>query len=262
MASHAQVSDPPRLPLSGVVIARNEGDRIGRCVASLSEICSEVIVLDSGSDDDTAMVATAAGARIEQQSWLGFAAQKNAAIARATQPWVLLLDADEWLDPATAPTLRALFAGGEFERADVWRLSRRTHFLGTPLNHGGWGDEGVERLFRNDLRYLPADVHERLDLHGRRVARAQVRIEHDTARSLAEYRAKLARYAALWARQKHAEGRRAGVLAAPLHAAGHGLKNYLLRVGFLDGATARTFHGLHVRYVFDKYRALQRLGRR
>ena len=262
MASLPAPAPPVRLPLSGVVIAKNEGDRIGGCVASLAALCSEVIVLDSGSDDDTAGVATAAGARVEQQPWLGFAAQKNAAIARATQPWVLLLDADEWLDPATTPILRTLFASGAVERADVWRLSRRTHFLGAPLNHGGWGDEGVERLFRNDLRYRPADVHERLDLRGRRVERLRARIEHDTARSLAEYRAKLARYAALWARQKHAEGRRAGVLAAPLHAASHGLKNYVLRGGFLDGAMARRFHGLHVRYVFDKYRALRGLGRR
>ena len=253
--------DRAQLPVSGVVIANNEGDRIGRCVASLAAICSEVIVLDSGSDDDTAAVARAAGARVEQQPWLGFAAQKNAAIARAVQPWVLLLDADEWLDPAALPTLRAAFASGDVERADVWRLSRRTRFLGTPLNHGGWGTEGVERLFRNELRYLPAAVHERLDLRGHRVARLRARIEHDTARSLTEYRTKLARYAALWARQKYAEGRRAGALAAPLHATSYWLKNYLLRGGFLDGAAARTFHAVHACYVFDKYRALRRLGR-
>ena len=155
-----------KLPVSGVVIAKNEGDRIARCVASLAAVCGEVIVLDSGSSDDTVVVATAAGARVEQQPWLGFAAQKNAVIARASQPWVLLLDADEWLDPDDLPKLRALFASGEVERADVWRLPRRTHFLGTPLNHGGWGREQVERLFRPDLRYQPSAVHEKL---GRRV---------------------------------------------------------------------------------------------
>src|SRR5690606_29127681 len=134
------------LPVSGVVIARDEGDRIGRCVASLAALCREVIVLDSGSRDDTVAVATAAGARVEQQDWLGFAAQKNAAIARATQPWVLLLDADEWLGADAAQRLRALFADGAVERADAWRLPRRTHYLGTALDHGGWGREWVERL--------------------------------------------------------------------------------------------------------------------
>lgn len=248
------------LPLSGVVIAKDEGDRIGRCVASLAAVCSEVRVLDSGSTDATVAEAQAAGAQVRQQPWLGFAAQKNAAIHAATQPWVLLLDADEWLAPDAAPALRKLFADGGVDRADVWELQRRTRFLGTALDHGGWGREPVARLFRNDLRYLPAQVHERLDLHGRRVARLRARIEHDTARSLDEYRDKLARYAELWARQKHREGRRAGKMSAPLHATGYWLKNYLLRGGFLDGAMARTYHRCHAHYVHDKYARLRALG--
>ncbi len=246
-----------KLPLSGVVIAKNEADRIGRCVASLAAVCDEVVVLDSGSEDATAAVATAAGARVEQQPWLGFAAQKNAAIARATQPWVLLLDADEWLGDGAADELRALFASGEVERADVWRLLRRTHFLGASLDHGGWGREKVERLFRPGLRYRPADVHEKLDLKGQRTATLDARIEHDTARSYDEYAAKLQRYAQLWAKQKRAAGRRAGPLSAPLHAAAYWIKNYLLRGGFLDGAMARRYHALHARYVYDKYRLLR-----
>ncbi|TWI01685.1 (heptosyl)LPS beta-1,4-glucosyltransferase [Luteimonas cucumeris] len=246
-----------KLPISGVVIAKNEADRIGRCVASLVSVCTEVIVLDSGSDDATAAVAVAAGARVEQQPWLGFAAQKNAAIARASQPWVLLLDADEWLGDGAAEALRDLFADGEVERADVWRLLRRTRFLGATLDHGGWGREKVERLFRPSLRYLPADVHEKLDLAGQHVALLDARIEHDTARSHEEYAAKLQRYAQLWARQKRAAGRRAGPLSAALHATAYWLKNYLLRGGFLDGAMAYRYHALHARYVYDKYRLLR-----
>lgn len=247
-----------RLPISGVVIAKNEADRIGACVRSLAAVCAEVRVLDSGSTDDTAAVARSAGAEVVHQDWLGFAGQKNAAIAGARQPWVLLLDADEWLGDGAEAALRALFASGRVERADVWRLQRRTRFLGRPLEHGGWGREAVERLFRPDLRYLPAQVHERLDTAGRRVADAAIRIEHDTARSAAEYRAKLDRYAELWAAQKRAAGRRAGPGAALLHAAAYWLKNFLLRGGFLDGAAGRRYHALHTRYVYRKYRALRR----
>lgn len=249
-----------KLPLSGVVIAKNEGDRIGRCVASLVPVCREVVVLDSGSTDDTAAAAEAAGARVVQQPWLGFADQKNAAIVQAKQPWVLLLDADEWLDDGAAGALRALFASGAVERADVWRLPRRTHYLGTTLDHGGWGREPVERLFRPDMRYLPAQVHEKLELGGRRVASVDARIEHDTARSDAEYAAKLDRYAALWAEQRRATGKHAGALAAPLHALAHWLKNYILRGGFLDGGSAPRYHYLHARYVFRKYALLRARG--
>lgn len=255
------VTSSEALPLSGVVIAYNEADRIGRCVESLVAVCREVIVLDSGSTDATAAIATAAGARVEQQDWLGFAAQKNAAIARASQPWVLLLDADEWLDTNAIAALRAHFSSGAVEQADVWRLPRRTHYLGTVLNHGGWGREWVERLFRPQLRYLPAQVHEKLDLDGKRIGKFDARIEHDTARNDAEYVAKLARYAQLWAQQKQAAGKYANVFSAPSHALAYWLKNYLLRGGFLDGGNAHRYHRLHTRYVWNKYlrlRALQR----
>lgn len=244
-------------PVTGVVIAKNEGDRIGRCVASLAPLCFEVIVMDSQSDDDTVAIAEAAGARVVQQAWLGFAAQKNAVIALAQTPWVLLLDSDEWLADGADDAIRKIFADGRVEQADVWSLLRRTHYLGTALNHGGWGKEKVARLFRNDLRYKPASVHEALDLTGKRVATLDARIEHDTARSDDEYAAKLQRYARLWAAQRHAAGKRAGAFAAPLHAAAHWLKNYILRGGFLDGGHARRYHALHTRYVFDKYRLLR-----
>lgn len=250
-----------KLSVTGVVIAKNEGDRIGRCVASLVPLCSEVIVMDSQSTDDTVATATQAGARVVQQSWLGFAAQKNAVIALAQTPWVLLLDSDEWLADGATDVIRATFAKDRVDQADAWNLLRRTHYLGTALNHGGWGKEKVARLFRNDLRYKPASVHEALDLNGKRVATLDARIEHDTARSDDEYATKLHRYATLWAQQRHAQGRQAGTIAAPLHAAAYWLKNYVLRGGFLDGGTAARYHALHARYVFEKYRALRELAR-
>lgn len=252
---------PSSLPLSGVVITCNEADRIERCVASMRELCAEVLVIDSGSSDDTVAVARAAGARVEHQEWLGFSGQKNTAISLAANPWVLLLDADEWLAPSTSPRIRQLFESGKVERADVWRLPRRTRFLGHTLQFGGWGNEWLERLFRRDCRYLPALVHERLDLRGKRVRRVKARIEHDTARSLAEYRAKLDRYATLSAHQKLEAGRVATPLDRYIHAAAYWLKNYILRGGFIDGRVGFVYHGLHTRYVYDKYDRLWRLQR-
>jgi (heptosyl)LPS beta-1,4-glucosyltransferase len=249
------------LPLAGVVITRNEADRIARCVHSLAAVCAEVWVLDSGSTDATVEVARAAGAIVRQQEWLGFAAQKNAVIALATQPWVILLDADEWLADGAAERLRALFAR-DVESADVWELRRRTHYLGAVLRFGGWGNEKVKRLFRNDLRFKPGHVHEKMDVAGRRVRVSDVRMEHDTARNAAEYRAKLDRYAQLSAEQAHAQGRRATALAPALHAVAYVVKTVLLRGGFFDGPGAWRYHAEHVRYVWSKYERLRTWGNR
>jgi len=251
----------PDLPaLSGVVITRNEADRIARCLASLMPICREVIVLDSGSSDETVAIARRLGARVEQQDWLGFAAQKNAAIALATQPWVLLLDADEWLQPAAQQRLRALFATG-VERADCWLLLRRTHFLGRAMRGGSFAREPVQRLFRAHLRHAIRPVHEFLDVTGSRVARSDILLEHDTARDADEYWRKLQGYAQLWAREQAAQGRTAwrgrGMLAATAYA----VKNLLLRAGVIDGPRGWQFHALHMRYAALKYRLLREQSR-
>lgn len=259
MNSAADLKEKP--PLSGVVVAKNEGDRIGRCITSLMPVCREVIVLDSGSTDDTIAIARALGARVEHRDWDGFARQKNAAIERATQPWVILLDADEWLEPAAQDALRKLFAG-DIEQADVWRLLRRTHWLGTPMRHGSFAREAIERLFRNDLRHADVPVHEYLDTTGRTVRRSDVALEHDTARNTGEYRAKLEKYALLWAEDRAARGKTAWPGRGLLAASAYALKNLILQGGALDGKAGIAFHREHMRYVALKYRLLRELSRR
>ena len=248
---------PEPLPLSGVVIAKNEADRIERALLSMRGVCAEVIVLDSGSDDDTVAVARAAGARVEHQQWLGFAAQKNAAMARATQPWLLLLDADEWLLDDAQIKLRELFASGRIEQADAWRLLRINWFLGTRLHH----PEKQVRLVRAGQRYLPMKIHEAPDLAGKRVADSAIAIGHNTARTLAQHRAKLKRYAQLWAEQKFEQGKRCSAIAPWTHAIAYWLKAYALRGAWREGRAGWQYHACRARGVIDKYRNLRALWR-
>lgn len=252
-------SQDAKLPLSAVVITKNEADRIGRCVASLLPVCAEVIVLDSGSSDDTVAIARSLGARVEHRDWDGFARQKNAAIALASQAWVILLDADEWLEADAQHALRRLFAG-ELESADVWLLQRRTHWLGQPMQYGSFSREPIERLFRSHLRHADLPVHEYLDTQGHVVRASHIRLEHDTARNAQEYREKLARYAALWAKSR--QGKRGGTMRGLLAASAYALKNLILRGGILDGSKGLAFHREHMRYTALKYRLLAQKPRR
>ena len=247
------MTDP--LPLSGVVITLNEADRIARCVASMTAICDDVLVLDSGSTDGTIDIARGLGARVEHRDWDDFARQKNAAIERARHRWVLLLDADEWLEPEAQDRVRALFAG-ELEQADCWLLLRRTHFLGHAMRAGSFAREPVHRLFRAHLRHGLVPVHEFLDVTGQRVRRSDIVLEHDTARSATEYWSKLQRYARLWAQSRAARSR-PGPLRGPVSAATYLLKNLVLRGGLLDGRAGVRFHWLHARYAALKYRILR-----
>lgn len=243
---------PSNLPLSGVVITKNEADRIARCVTSMRTLCHEVIVLDSGSSDATVSIARDLGARVEHLDWQGFARQKNAAIALASEPWILLLDADEWLEAPAQERLRALFAT-DIERADVWLLRRRTHFLGHAMRAGSFAREPVHRLFRAHLRHGLRQVHEYLDVAGARVCISDIALEHDTARSADEYWGKLQRYAQLWADEQRGHGRSASIWRGALAAFAYLLKNLVLRLGLIDGPRGWKFHWLHARYAKRKY---------
>jgi (heptosyl)LPS beta-1,4-glucosyltransferase len=252
------MADP--LPLSGVVITFNEADRIERCLRSMLAVCADVTVVDSQSTDGTPDIARRLGARVVDQPWLGFGRQKNLAIEQATQPWVLLLDADEWLEADALADLRALFASGALDHADVFTLPRRTHFLGTVMRFGSFAREPVHRLFRAHCRHEESPVHERFITEGLRERASTVRMEHDTARNAEEYWRKLQRYAALWAEERAAHGKRAGRGRGVAAATAYLLKNLVLRGGLLDGPGAWRFHALHARYAALKYDRLRALA--
>src|SRR5487761_1912185 len=117
------------LPLTLAVITHNEADNIARCLDSVP-FAAEKLVVDSGSDDDTVAIAQAHGARVVRLDWLGFGPQRNFATTQCSHPWILVLDADEYLSPELAAELQqrlpALMAGD----APAAYLRRRTIYMG------------------------------------------------------------------------------------------------------------------------------------
>lgn len=94
------------LPLSVCMIVRNESHHLPKALASVKGIASEIVVVDTGSIDDTVSIATAMGAKVLYFEWIDdFAAARNTAIAAATQPWILSLDADQQLASDSASVL-------------------------------------------------------------------------------------------------------------------------------------------------------------
>src|SRR5690349_12536313 len=94
------------LPLSVAVVTLNEEKNLPRCLESVRELAREIVVIDSGSTDATAQIAAQFGAIFQTQPWLGFLGQKNVALQRCSQPWVLTLDADEVVSPELAESIR------------------------------------------------------------------------------------------------------------------------------------------------------------
>lgn len=244
--------------LSLVVIAKNEEDRIERCLRSVP-FAAESIVLDSGSEDRTVEVARRCGARVEQTDWPGHVAQKNRALALASQPWILSLDADEWLEPEAARAVQAAIANPE--GAIAFRLARCNEWLGTRIRHGRWYPDRKVRVVRTGAgRWVGHDPHDQLLVEGP-VRDLQGDIGHIPYRSYQEHLDTIDRYTAIHARSLHERGVRARWWDVALRPPFHFVDAFLLKRGFLDGRPGLTLARLGARHTRLKWRRLAELER-
>lgn len=239
--------------LSVAIIARNEAHRIARCLQSVS-FADQIVVLDSGSTDDTVAIARGLGADVEvTPDWPGFGPQKNRALARCRYRWVLSIDADEQVsDALAAEILRVLReAPAEATVAGYW-LRRSSRYCGQVIRHGLWGNDRVLRLFeRQRGRFTDARVHESLVCDGETRVLEGILV-HDSVDSPEDARSKARRYAFLGAEALRARGR-GGSLQGGVHAGWSFVRGYLLRAGFLDGRFGLTLARLNAAGTFWKY---------
>ena len=252
----------PRAGLSACVIARDEADRIGDCLASLAW-CDEIVVVDSHSADRTREIAAAAGARVLERDWPGYAAQKNFATAQAAHDWVLCIDADERVSPPLRAEIEVLRESG-FPTAAGFEISRRAFYLGRWIRHGTWFPDWSVRLY--DRRrgawksHRAHPVHERVELDGRS-RRLRHSLLHVPYRSFADHLRTIDHYTTLIAEGLHASGRRARTTDLVLRPPAGFLRFYVWKLGFLDGWRGLLLAYLHAHYVRMKYAKLLVLER-
>ncbi len=241
-------------PVSVTIVARDEADRIAEAVTSAAW-ADEVLVLDSGSTDDTVARATAAGARVVVEPWRGYGIQKNCAADLALHPWVLSLDADERVDASLARAIEELLDDDHGPAA--FRVRRRNCYDGCQLRHWPWGwDEPVRFYDRRRARFSERIVHESVHFEGR-AGRLRGMIEHLGARSVEEYRRRQECYARLGAQQAEAEGRRARGFDPALHSTAAFLRVWLIRGGLLNGMVGTRYALASARGTALKYRLLR-----
>jgi glycosyltransferase involved in cell wall biosynthesis len=244
-----------KLPLSVVIIARNEELRLRDCLRSVAALTDEVVVVvDACSTDGTAEVARAAGARVLVRAWTGFSDQKNFGQEAARHDWILSLDADERVTPALAASIRSAWAAGP--ACDAYAIRFHSHFAGVRVCFGAWNPEYHVRLFdRRKFQWSCAEVHEGLEgVAGARVGRLDGAILHFTVDSGAQLAAKTDRYSALFAEKLRRQGRRPGWEKVWLNPPWRFVRDYLLRGGLLDGRIGFVIAWESARYTHLKYR--------
>ena len=258
------------MEITAVIITLNEERNIGRCLASLQGVADEVVVVDSGSADATPRLCAEAAdrhpslhLRFVQHPWQGYDGQKNYANSLASHPWILSIDADEALSPALQECLVALkkrYADTPPEETEVFDMNRLNNHCGHWIRHSGWYPDRKTRLFHRDMAMWDGSVHEELRF-ARTVCHTLLDgdLLHYTYYSIADHAARQIRYATLAAEKAHSQGKRArkgDVWAKP---AWTFFRNYILRLGILDGHAGFLVCRMSAFYTFLKYSILKEL---
>lgn len=240
------------IPLSVLIITYNEESNIEACLKSVP-FAKEIIVIDSGSTDNTVAIAQRYTPHVTITDWPGDGPQKQRALALATQEWVLILDADEQVSSALAKEL-AIICTNKQPTISGYDIPYQSFYFGHAIRFGDWQGEKHLRLFNRSQGFISPDVvHCQVKLTGPK-ARAQGKIIHHPFQSLDLMLHKMNVYSTESAKHKFKQKKQATLFTAMSHSFWCFIRGYILKLGFLDGKAGfmlafSNAHGTYYRYL-------------
>lgn len=218
-----------KLPLSVFIITKNEGDRVGRAIRSVQGLSDDIVVVDSGSTDDTMQVAEALGARVSFNPWKGYGPQKCHAETLCDHPWLLNLDADEAVTPELAAEIRALF-GQSVPPLSCYAIDIRMVLPHEAVPRHFAASNRVKRLYdRRKAGFKDSPVHDSVVVREGKTGNLRAPIHHRSFRGLFHEVEKINRYSTMQAEDLFAKGKQPSALRLIFEPFGAFLKAYVLR---------------------------------
>lgn len=233
--AHEQICKPlGSLSLTVAIIAHNEEDRLPSTLSMIEDIASEIIVINSVSTDKTIDVARAYGAKVYTEEFKGFVDQKNSLIPKCTKDWILFLDADEVINEELKS---AIVKAISEDSQSAYEINRFTFFLGKTMKHT-WQPNFRLRLVRRDAdpKWCGVLVHESLKVKdGVKIEKMPGHIIHYSFRDIADFFTRQMRYAKMSAKSYEIKGKKASLFKMLLNPMVSFIKQYFIKLGFLDG---------------------------
>ncbi|MCJ8166882.1 glycosyltransferase family 2 protein [Pontibacter sp. E15-1] len=242
--------------ISAVIICKDEEQFIAGAIESLLW-ADEVLLVDSYSTDDTLRIAGQYPVRVLQRPFDNYSRQRNWAIEQTTQPWVLMLDADERIPADLQQEFQQLLEGTPAHAA--YKIHRKNFFMGRQVRYSGWQNDAVTRLFdKTQCRYTDKQVHEELVVPGS-IGKLRHRMLHYTYRNLPHFLAKWDQYSSLSAQDKAKKTGKVTLFHLAIKPMVRFLKQYFLKLGILDGRIGFIIAYLAASSVFMRYLKIWRL---
>jgi glycosyltransferase involved in cell wall biosynthesis len=246
------------MAITAVIITKNEAHIIGTTLATLAGVVNQIIIVDSGSTDNTVEICKTFGATIIETTWDGYGANKNKGIDAAANDWILNIDADEALDGTLKQSIKQLQLK---DLNTVYKFKFKNFFCGKHIRFGEWAGDWHVRLFnRQTIKWNNAAVHEALTINNKTLVVAlQGNILHYTTTDLNEYKNKTLTYAQLNAKKYFLQGKKANFIKLYIAPIFTFLQHYIFRLGFLDGKQGFVIAKTTAWYTHLKYNYLKQM---
>jgi glycosyltransferase involved in cell wall biosynthesis len=222
------------IKLSVVIITLNEEKNIARCIKSVAPIADEVLVVDSYSSDNTKTICHELGVTFVEHPFDNFVAQKNFADQSAQYNHILSIDADEELSEELLASIKKV---KENFAADAYEFNRLNNYCGKWIKHSGWYPDRKLRLYdRTKGRWGGVKIHEKIEMQaGTTTAFLKGNLLHYSYTSIQDHISQANRFSTLGAESSINKGRKANLIKVVLFPFWRFIRNYLLKLGFLDG---------------------------
>ena len=247
----------PLAPLTAVIITKDEASNISRCLNSLRMVAEEVVVIDSGSTDDTIAIARELGARVISTEWKGYAQTKNFGNSLASNDWILSIDADEVISPELAGEILNL----KLTQGKAYRFNRLNNFFGQWIKYSGWFPDWKIRIFDRRTAYWVGEyVHEKLKFSEPiRIQKMEGLLYHFSYQSHQDHWNRIELYSSLSAAELFANRVKPTWIKQKGGPVFRFFKTFILQKGFLDGKAGWIISKRGARTVKLKYEKLNKL---
>lgn len=247
------------MDISVVIIAKNEAHIIANTLRSLKPVTNDIIVVDSGSTDETVSICKEFNATVIETDWGGYGINKNKGVVVAKNDWILSLDADEAIDEELQKSLSELPLTDDNEVFDV---RFKNFFCNKWIRFGEWGFDKHIRLFnRRKAQWENTAVHENLILpKGVKITLLKGNVLHYTVYDQQKYFDKMTGYAMMNAKKYFAAGKKPNFFKRYFSPVFAFLQYYIFQLGFLDGREGLIIAKTTARYTFLKYDYLKEMN--
>jgi len=235
--------------LSVAIISRNEEARIARCLESVRPIAREIIVVDSGSSDNTIMIAESFGATVYSEEWQGFVGQRNSVMAKCSCEWILFLDCDEVL---SASLCKSIAKAVQDKECNGYKLKYVSFFMGRWIKHVWSQDWHLRLIRRGQAVWVGHDVHETINCK-EPVKKLDGDAYHFTYVNNEQHLTKGIYYATLGAKSLCARGKKVKPYMLVINPVWSLVKHYVVKLGFLDGFPGFVISVTSMYHNFYKY---------